>query len=510
MAEPFKHETKDITVAEKEEKGIITDAEPWTDPTNPAVFADELKARLFTLGKTEEHPGLNTLVLIGDVWHRWDGVKFARIKNDDELRQKYLYPRLKWARYKTVSTGKEKVPITKNLNPKKAMLNDIIDPLRGIVFTIEGKDTHHMWIQDTNRNDIPTNGALIPMENGLLDANARRLYPHTPNLIATWALPFSYDPKTTCPNWHAFLDDVLQVDAHNTGQLETDPLAKMFLQQWAGYLISGETRAHKAVIVTGAPRAGKGVMATVFQELMGKENSEVTTFTNLGSRFGLANIDGKKFTFMSDSRDGSLNRLATERLLSLIANDPMAVEPKGKDITTRRLNTRLMIFSNNVPRMPDSGNAIGTRFICLDLPKSHVGNEDQGLTDRLLGELPGILNWALEGLATLKANEWVFTSLPQSHKKVLLTVNEQANPLQVFVNERVNLVPGAKIALNELHDAYNQWCNDGGYNRINKTTFKERLKALRLNGVKVAERTNMEGHLKKVDAVKGAMLIPNY
>lgn len=491
MVEPFKHEPKKATEYEAEQLSMF-EARPWPNPRETYAFAEAMKQRLFTLD------GLDTLVYLGKVWHVWDKRKFARVPTDDDLRQVYLYKMLDTAYYEKPTDKDSSGSALVKVNPDSAMLARVIDPLKGLVMRRNGLDDRHMWVQDPTRGDLPPNGLLIPMKNGILDANTRKLWEHTPNLVATWALPFAYDSKATCPNWVKFISSVL----------DEDKAGQAFLQEWIGYLISGATRAHKAVLVTGAPRSGKGVMASVIQALMGEENTAATTLSSLGTRFGAANLEGKNYAFISDSRDGHMNAQATERLLSIIANDVMAVEPKGKDIVTRRLNVRLMIFSNNVPRMPDSGGAIGTRFICLDLPTSHLGKEDQGLTDRLLKELPGILNWALEGLDRLKVNGWKFNTLPRTHTAILEDVNEQASPLASYVRERLFKDPTALTPLSEIHGDYKRWCEEGGYKPLTKGTFKERLKALRLDGVKVATRTNVPGYNSLVDAVRGLKLQP--
>jgi hypothetical protein len=56
-----------------------------------------------------------------------------------------------------------------------------------------------------------------------------------------------------------------------------------------------------------------------------------------------------------------------------------------------------MILTNELPRIADASTALPSRFIILPLSKSFLGEEDHHLTDRLIAELPGILNWALDG-----------------------------------------------------------------------------------------------------------------
>jgi putative DNA primase/helicase len=50
----------------------------------------------------------------------------------------------------------------------------------------------------------------------------------------------------------------------------------------------------------------------------------------------------------------------------------------------------------------DASGALASRFIVITLQRSFYGKEDLGLTERLLGELPGIFNWAIAGWQQLQ------------------------------------------------------------------------------------------------------------
>jgi putative DNA primase/helicase len=61
-----------------------------------------------------------------------------------------------------------------------------------------------------------------------------------------------------------------------------------------------------------------------------------------------------------------------------------------------------MFLTNELPRFSDSSGALAGRFVILRMTESFYGKEDTGLTQRLLAELPGILNWAIEGWHRLR------------------------------------------------------------------------------------------------------------
>ena len=112
----------------------------------------------------------------------------------------------------------------------------------------------------------------------------------------------------------------------------------------------------------------------------------------------------KSLAIISDARLGGRtdSQVVVERLLSISGEDALTIDRKNLEPITVKLPTRLVIFSNELPRLGDSSGALAGRMILLRLTRSFYGQEDTGLTDRLLGELPGILNWAIAGWQRLR------------------------------------------------------------------------------------------------------------
>jgi putative DNA primase/helicase len=61
-----------------------------------------------------------------------------------------------------------------------------------------------------------------------------------------------------------------------------------------------------------------------------------------------------------------------------------------------------VIATNELPRLSDASGALASRMIILNTPESFYGRENHDLTDDLMEELPGIFNWALDGLDRLR------------------------------------------------------------------------------------------------------------
>ena len=89
--------------------------------------------------------------------------------------------------------------------------------------------------------------------------------------------------------------------------------------------------------------------------------------------------------------------------MSVSGEDSLTIDRKYREPWTGRLPTRLVVMTNELPRLTDSSGALASRFIVFVLTKSFYGRENFELTDELLAETPAIFNWALEGLDRLNA-----------------------------------------------------------------------------------------------------------
>ena len=139
--------------------------------------------------------------------------------------------------------------------------------------------------------------------------------------------------------------------------------------------------------------------------VVGRHNVASTSAVALADRFGLENIVGKTLVVLGDTRTGDTHDAAVmlDRLLRISGADPVEVNRKGKPILHEVLmRARLVMISNEVPNFRDSSKAIVSRYLPLCTPRSFEGREDLDLKRKLLAELPGILNWAIDGRAMLR------------------------------------------------------------------------------------------------------------
>jgi putative DNA primase/helicase len=295
------------------------------------------------------------------------------------------------------------------------------------------------------------NSPIVACENGLLRIRDRALLPHGPGFFNIVAVPFAYDPNASAPTWEHFLRQIWP----------DDPETINALQEWFGYVLSGRTDQQKILLIKGPSRSGKGTIARVLKELVGRENLAGPTLAGLGSNFGLSSLLGKPLAVISDARlSGHDGGQVVERLLTISGEDTIDIDRKFRDPWTGKLPTRLMILTNELPSFGDSSGVIARRFVVLNMTVSWLGKEDTGLTDRLSEEMPGILNWALDGLARLEHKGRI--TEPRSSQESVVIMQDTASPTSAFVRERCTTGPACTVPVDILWTAWREWAEDNG------------------------------------------------
>jgi putative DNA primase/helicase len=391
-------------------------------------------------------------------WWEWQGSKWIEIERDSMSAAAYGFT--EHAVYGESSPWA----------PTKRKIGDLLDALRAIVHLPESVSMP-TWLDGRDYS-----GMIVSVANGLLDVGRRELAPHDPAFFNATAVPFDFDPGKRAPAcWRAFLRSLWDKDEDSMKALA----------EWFGYTVSGRTDLHKIMLVVGPTRAGKGLIARTLGRLVGRENVCGPTLSSLSGDFGLAPLLGKSLAVVSDARlNGRGASVVVERLLSISGEDTLTVNRKHRDQWSGKLPARLMLCSNELPSLGDASAAVAGRFVPLLLTRSFYGEEDLKLEDRLAGELPAILNWALDGLARLN-EEGQFTR-PPAVDDVIGALQDLASPVGAFVRDRCSVGPGESVQIDKLYTAYRSWADDNGHKASTKQVFGRDLHAAMPN-VKVAQ-----------------------
>lgn len=430
----------------------------WPAPSNPMGVARRLDTE-------RTGPDGRTLLSWRDSWWRHDGARW--VETEVAALRSTVYKQLEDAQWLAPATAR-KDPEPRPWAPDKAKVSNVLDSWEAIAH-LPAEVEMPGWVGGPG--PAPAD-RIVACANGLLVVGAgRTLHPLTPRYFNATAVPFNYRPDAPTPaRWLAFLyEQWPPADGRGSTEIEA-------LQEFLGYVISGRTDLQKMLLLVGPPRSGKSTIARVLTALVGKGASANPTLGSLATNFGLAPLVGKPLAVISDARLGSKADGGTvvERLLSISGEDALTIDRKNRDAWTGRLPTRFVILSNELPRFGDASGAIARRFVLLSTTASFLGREDPGLTDALLAELPGILNWSLDGLDRLVARRR-FTE-PASSVEAMLQLEDLTSPVGAFVRECC-VVGTGRVEVKALFAAWQQWALQNGYPAGSSLTFGRDLRA---------------------------------
>jgi putative DNA primase/helicase len=399
-------------------------------------------AKAFGVDQLQTPEGLRTAHHHRSEFFVWDGAAFRAI--DIETMKAKLWPWLadSWQRSKEEED--------KRVLPKPDMVGAIIEGLKAAA-QLDNDSEPPLWLNGS----VYQPRELIVCRNGMVHWPSGQQVALTPNFFTLNALDFDYRPELGAEPtlFLRFLRDVWGQDHESI-----DTLQEVF-----GLFLVPDTTFQKIVMLVGPMRSGKGTVARILQRLIGLRNCCAPTLSSLGGQFGLQPLLHKTAAIIGDARIGAKTDTAAvaERLLSVSGEDLITVERKFLGAWHGQLGARFMVISNELPRFSDVSGALASRFIILSLTKSFLGKEDLGLFDRLLPELPQILNWSIAGLKRLKARGYFV--MPAASREQMEELDTLASPMKAFLRDAYEQGGASDgVLIDVFCDNWRNWCKANG------------------------------------------------
>jgi putative DNA primase/helicase len=417
-----------------------------SDVTDPILIYTGTPMKTAELFR-EHLPRDGRIVFWREEFYQWNGHRYSMREKTAVHQQLYRWmASCKTERIIDKKTGETEIIA---FSPRTSNVEDVMHALRAVCF-IEVQEPP-TWLEQQSTDPPP--GELVAFRNGLLHLSTRALLPSTPRLFITSTLDFDYDPDAPDPEaWHQFLAGLWPNDGESR-----DALGDMF-----GYMLTDDTSQQKMFMLIGPPRCGKGTILRILESMIGHHNRVSPSLAGIGTQFGLQPLIGKRVAMISDARlSGKADQQPiVENMLRISGEDSISIDRKNKEAWTGKLPTRFALASNELPAFSDASSALANRFILFKFATSFLGREDQGLTARLLRELPGIVLWALDGLERLR-NRGHFHE-PESSRQMAADLRDQTSPVSVFVREKCIISDAATCDRVDLFNVWKDWCTAQG------------------------------------------------
>jgi putative DNA primase/helicase len=302
-------------------------------------------------------------------WHTWSGNRWKR----DDTAVAFGWTR---ALVRSLASDQKSASDRRRLGSKK--FSDGVEGLARTDQRIAVKHDH--WDQNVDVLGTPT---------GIVDLSTGEFFDPAPEQYITRSVAVDPDIATDCQRWLQFVNQITGGDA----------ALKRFLQMWAGYCLTGETREQKLVFIHGPGGTGKSTFADTLQRIMADYavSAAMETFTN--SQFDrhpeeLARLDGVRMVVASETEAG--HKWRENRVKLLTGGDKVTARYMRQDSFDYKPQFKLTFLGNHAPALSNLDTAIQRRFLVL--PFMHKPETpDLRLNEMFAQEMPGILRWMLNG-----------------------------------------------------------------------------------------------------------------
>jgi putative DNA primase/helicase len=308
---------------------------------------------------------------------------------------------------------------------------------------------------------------LLNLRNGVLNLQNAVLYPHDADLLITKLAPVDFDKDATCPTWLTFLDRVY------AGR----KALVAFMQKMTGYCLTGCTDEQTLFFLFGQGANGKTITIETLRALLG-DYVKQASFESLleqrgdtGAREDIARLEGARLVTATEAPEN--RRLDKSLIKALTGGDTITARHLYRASFEYRPQFKLILAGNHRPQIRGAEDAIWRRMRIIPYDVTiPEGERDPNLLEKLLDELPGILNWAIRGCF-----KWQDEGLgpPPDVQAATALYRTEMDMLGPFLDDCCEVIAGAAESAKSLYARYSQWCDETGEDRLSKNAFGRML-----------------------------------
>jgi len=355
------------------------------------------------------------------------------------------------------------------VNVVKQLIDGVVDTVKTEVF----KENQQFNIGESETVNCLNGEVLLDKnERWVLQAHCRENY-------CTTQIPVAYDAQATAPIFSQFMLDIFKGDEDAVEK--THALLEMM-----GYTLMAHCQHERFIILVGSGANGKSVLLHVLSALCGVDNIAGVQPSQFDRSFQRAHLHNKLANIVTEVKQGEI--IDDASLKGIVSGEPTTVENKFKDPFVMWPFSTCWFGTNHLPHTRDFSDALFRRALIVQFNnvfKPELGNCDPTLKSKLINELPGILNLALNAYAAALNNG--FTT-PISCTKVREEWRLNADQVAQFVLDECETDLKGKETIRDLFSAYKYWAHENGIHRL--LTMKSFSERLALNGFGKARSSN--------------------
>jgi putative DNA primase/helicase len=411
------------------------------------------KFRLTELGNAERiaYEYGHVIKFVNDIgWFIWDGKRW-RIDNKKEIERITA----KVLRGLNKSEDESEMKWARMCERRNVRMNSIKD----LMPLVPGE-----------RAEFDKHKYLLNVENGIVDLKTGKLQQHDRDLGLTKITNITFDENAKCPTWITFLDQIFLGDK---ALIE-------YMQRLIGYSLTGDISEQIMMFLVGGGSNGKSTFINIIKDIMGDYGKQAKSDTFIkkkesGANNDIARLVGSRFVSAIESEEGE--KLADSFVKQITGGEPVLARFLRQEFFEFIPEFKVFFTTNHKPIIGGLDEGIWRRVklipFNLNLP---AHKRDKRLPEKLSLEMPGILNWAIEGCM-----KWQQDGLKEP-KVVAEATGKYKDDMDIlapfldevcYVDEREN--ESVMIEAKELYNVYERWCFNSGERSLGNRSFYRML-----------------------------------
>ncbi|SHJ67465.1 putative DNA primase/helicase [Malonomonas rubra DSM 5091] len=443
---------------------ILEQASVWNQQNNPPLPPEEVEQVVQSIyirhNQQPDVPNLITDIRIAEYFTKNYS---SKVRNWMEAKKWLIYDGQRWT---TDAPGGPFPLFKENLDQLYDNVRKITDDnarqrmLKGVV-SLESHKRQETVLKaaavvpemNVSSSQLDQDPMLLNCRNGTLNLKDGSLYEHTPEDFITRLVNINYSPTAECPEFIRFLDRIM---GGNTALIN-------YIQRYVGYCLTGNICEQILVFFYGTGANGKTTLANVIEMLLGDFASTAGSTLlmhrdNNSASNDLAALRGSRLVKVSEFDDGE--RLAEATVKTLTGGDRISCRFLYGEFFEYTPQYKILLLGNYKPKVRGRDHGIWRRIHLVPFNVTIPEKErDPKLMDKLTAELPGILNWAVQGCL-----KWQETGLcpPREVREEVEAYRHSEDIFQQWIDECCKTGSAYRSAANDLLQSfisYSNWRN---------------------------------------------------
>jgi putative DNA primase/helicase len=316
---------------------------------------------------------------------------------------------------------------------------------------------------------------FLTVRNGVIDLRTGTLLPFERSRMSSRMTDIVYDPKAKCPRWDKFLQMIMGGNEDN----------KLWLQRAVGYSLTGYGDAKMFAFLYGGGDNGKSTFLETIIMLAGDYAQKSSIEALLAGQRAkdqkntpyTAALRGARFVSTDEMMEGGT--LNASQMKDLTGGDKLTGMAKYQAQIEFYPSHFLFLYGNTKPTIRDDSNAMWGRVrlvkfgVTIPVEMRKPINE---VKDMFRAELPGILNWAIEGARSAIENGIGTTVSIQTETR---EYQEGEDNVGRWLKEGCIQSPTYRVDKHKAYETFRKWSESEGILDIPQSkTLTSRLRKL--------------------------------